>query len=389
MGNCPPIRILHISPGLGHGGAEHQLAANVAILDSTRFQSYVCHLHQRVVLADSIRASGVPVYSAHRGGKLGWIRRLRHIIELIKQLNIDIIHGSNVEGELYAGLAGKLTGRAVVSTLTNIAYGPVWLQDNPNLSNWKLRMVGTARKLVLRKTHHRTIAISEYVKNSVTEGFGLDSDTVSVIYRGISVVESPPSRQELDSVRAELDLEQCPFVVLNVGRLVPQKGQKYLIQAFAGVVEEISDAKLLIAGVGFLDHVLKETAMNLGIQHRVMFLGRRDDVPTLLGAVDVFAFPSLFEGLGVTLLEASNAGTACVASDVGPIPEIVVPDETGLLVEPGDVGQWTDALLKLAKDPQLRKRLGIQARERIASNFTIEKSVEQLENLYQSMVVNK
>jgi glycosyltransferase involved in cell wall biosynthesis len=380
------IKILHIVPNLGHGGAEHQLAANVAALDSSRFQSYVCHLHRADILANSIRADGIPVSSAYREGRTGWIKRLLFIRKLINELDIDIVHGSNVEGEIYAGLAGRLTGRAVVSTLTNIAYEPVWLQDNPNLTSWKLRVVANARKLVLRKTHHRIVAISEHVKTSAIEGFGLKSDTVSVIYRGMSQTENSPTEQSLDSLRAELDLKSCPFVVLNVGRLVPQKGQRYLLDAFAEVLREIPDARLLIAGVGFLESDLKQRTADLGIADNVNFLGRRDDVPNLLKIADVFAFPSLFEGLGVTLLEASHAGTACVASNVGPIPEIVVQGKTGLLVESANVGKWTRALLALARDPQARKQMGEKARERIGTYFSIENSAKRLETLYLDMV---
>jgi glycosyltransferase involved in cell wall biosynthesis len=177
------------------------------------------------------------------------------------------------------------------------------------------------------------------------------------------------------------------LVLLNVGRLVPQKGQRYLIEAMSMVDDP--GAVLLIAGVGFLEQELKSTAERMGVLDRVRFLGRRDDVPALLEAADVFVFPSLFEGFGVALLEACAAGKACIATSVGPIPEIITNKETGVLVPSANPEALASAIDWLVQDPGLIAAYGASAKRRVHARFSISDSVKQLEGMYEELIALK
>lgn len=133
-------------------------------------------------------------------------------------------------------------------------------------------------------------------------------------------------------------------MVGNIGRLVDQKNQKYLLEIFQMVLKEIPDSILLIVGDGALRGCLEEKSKSLGIGSAVRFLGSRDDIKDLLQAMDVFVFPSLFEGLGIVLVEAQTSGLKCIVSNT-------IPREAGIsnLIEFVDLNQrkeyWANLII--------------------------------------------
>lgn len=384
-----PKRVLHVIPCLGHGGAEHQLALNVAGLDATRFESHVVHLSPPALLAPQIKAAGVPVHSAVSEGAFGGPARLRRLLGLVRSLEIDLIHTSNIEGEFYGAALSWLSRKPAIATLTNTSDDELQLIDNPHLNRLKLAIVRNGRRGALRLGHDHYVAISHHVKDSAVRRLGLAPDKISVIYRGIQLGGSPQMRPPKRSLHGELGLNDDALVVLTVGRLVPQKGQRYLIEAMPAVLRQNPRAVLLIAGVGFLDSSLKELATRLGVSNSVRFLGRRDDVPALLESADIFVFPSVYEGLGVSLIEAAAAGKACVATAVGPLPEVIEHGESGVLVSPQSSGELAQAITRLGQDADLRARLGCRAAETAQHKFAIGRAVGQLEQVYADVLESR
>src|SRR5205085_6371889 len=162
-----------------------------------------------------------------------------------------------------------------------------------------------------RRFVDRFVAISEAVREHPIRGRSWPRERISVVDRG----------QDVDALSAAAAREPSPALegagsplVLTVGRLAPQKGQRYLLRAMADVVREFPSAQLLLAGEGHLEGELRAIADPLG--DRVRFLGLRTDVPSLLARADVFAFPSLWEGVGTALREAMLLGRPAVASDI-------------------------------------------------------------------------
>ncbi len=381
-------RILHVIPGLGHGGAEHQLLMNVERLEREKFENHICHLYPRTILAPALQEARATVHSGAASGPLGTPLRLWKLVRLIREIKPDLIHTSNVLGEMYGGIAGRLTGVPVVGTLTNTSDREVRLTDNPHLNSFKLRTVGYFRRQLVRRTHARHIAISNHVAESATSELGVDPERISVIYRGVDsdAVQPAESGATSTGIREELSLDSASPLILSVGRLVPQKGQRYLIEAMPAIRDRHPDAVLLLIGIGFLEEKLRNLADELDLQDSVRFLGRREDVPALLQAADIFVFPSLFEGLGVSLLEASGSGTPVIGTNTGPIPEIIRDGETGLLVPPADAEAIANAVSQLADDEDLRMRLGTAARDRVSKNFTIDQAVTMLEEFYETVI---
>lgn len=177
-------------------------------------------------------------------------------------------------------------------------------------------------------------------------------------------------------------LEPGGPVVGNVARLAPQKDHATLLEAFARVRAERPDARLVLVGEGELRAELEERARRLGIADSVLFTGARDDVPDLLASFDVFAFPSLFEGLCLAVIEAQAAGVPVVATPVGGIRETVVEGETGLLVEPRDAAGLASAILRLLADRELSARLSAEARRRVRDRYSVDRMVAETLRLY-------
>jgi glycosyltransferase involved in cell wall biosynthesis len=176
-------------------------------------------------------------------------------------------------------------------------------------------------------------------------------------------------------------------VLLEVARLCDVKGQRDLIAALALLGR--ADVTVLLVGEdvesqGSYKRVLEEQARRLGVDDRVRFLGRRDDVPALLAAADVLVLPSSIEGLPLVVLEAMASGVPVVATAVGGTPEAVTDGETGLLVPPGDARALAGALEGTLEDPGYARRLGEAGRRRARACFDAHSAAQRVLGLYEA-----
>jgi glycosyltransferase involved in cell wall biosynthesis len=301
----------------------------------------------------------------------------------MKQQRINIAHTSLFEADLLGGVAARLAGVPVITTLVNVPYSSVWLVDNPKLNTAKLAPVRWLRRLVLGACPAHNVAISNYVKQSSHKHLALAENKITVVRRAVSKEWMEPAPADLvNRLRVELHLNGAYPVLLNVGRLVPQKGQKYLIQGMPDVLRDFPKARLLIVGDGFLRPKLEQLRDSLGLGEQVHFLGNQIDVKALLQLCHIFVFPSIFEGLGVALLEAAALGRPCIASNVGPLPEIIQNGHSGLLVAPRSAEALAQAVIRLAGNEQESHAMGEGARETIVKRFLIDQTVKKLEAVY-------
>jgi glycosyltransferase involved in cell wall biosynthesis len=166
----------------------------------------------------------------------------------------------------------------------------------------------------------------------------------------------------------------------NVARLAEQKDHRTLVEAAAIVLERQADVRFVVAGDGELRAELEALAAPLG--ERFRFLGARDDVPDLLASFEVFAFPSRFEGLCVSVIEAQAAGVPVVATPVGGIRETVVEGETGWLVPPGDPVVLAERISWVLDHADEARPVAEEARRRARERFSVERMVERTLALY-------
>ena len=203
-----------------------------------------------------------------------------------------------------------------------------------------------------------------------------------VLYYGLDLT---PFQEQVNStsVRAELGIPQDAFVIGHVGRFALQKNHQFLIDIMAEIAQREPNMRLLLIGTGSLRPEMEERLAQLGLTDKVIFAGTRPDVPRLmLGAMDVFLFPSLYEGLGLVLIEAQAAGLPCVFSDVVPKEADVIKPLINRLSLSQSASEWAEVVLA-----QRNTDLPIQQSEALSilqcdSPFSIQKCVENLTDIY-------
>lgn len=218
----------------------------------------------------------------------------------------------------------------------------------------------------------------------ILESGGVDPARIVTVHEGVDlqhVADAPPS-----SIHEAFWLPHGAPVVLNVAALVPHKGQRHLIEAFATVVRAVPDARLVILGQGELHDSLVKQVRHLALDKHVLVPGFRADVLSLMKTADIFVMSSVMEGLGTSLLDAMACARPIVATATGGIPEVVVHDETGLLVPPRDADSLADALVTLLKDEDRARRYGAAGYERVHECFSVEHMVGQTIAVYEQML---
>jgi glycosyltransferase involved in cell wall biosynthesis len=266
-------------------------------------------------------------------------------------------------------LAGAVLARvpAVLGTVQVGNYEP------PGRSAyWQLR--------ALARGVDRYLAVSREIAAELVERLGWPAGRVEVSYNAVD-----PARFEAEApagLRAELGAGEGAPLVLTPARLDAQKGHRTLFEAIA----QLPDAVFALAGEGPERGALEALAERLGIAGRVRFLGRRDDVPQLLAACDVFALPSLYEGSSLAVLEAMAAGRAIVSSAIGGTEELIEDGRSGLLVPPGDAEALASALRRLLGDPSLRGELAASARARVRRDLTRERMAARVTGAYRELL---
>ncbi len=377
------VRILHVLEDLDTGGTEQQLAIYLLRSDVERFEHQVCLLCETGRFAEELRAAGVPIHVL-------WLRRnwdlLRAVIRLrrlVRRFAPDIIHARLYRPGLVSRTVGRLCGIPVVTTLVNMGYEPEWRVDDPHLRPWKVEIVRAMDSFTARRWDAQFVAVTEAVKQSAVRRLGIPAEKVTIVPRGLAfdamIIPSPAA---IERLKTELGCRDVYPVILNVGRLVPQKGQRYLIEAMRQVVEEFPKARLLVAGEGDLRDEFAAFIRSHGLEPSVQLLGDRTDVPILLAAADIFAFPSVVEGFGVALIEAMGYGKPCIASDIDSLREVSGGRTRALLVPSRSEDALAMAIVRLARDRGLAGRLGAAAALWARSRFDARRCARDLEAVY-------
>jgi glycosyltransferase involved in cell wall biosynthesis len=167
----------------------------------------------------------------------------------------------------------------------------------------------------------------------------------------------------------------------NAGRLVEQKGQKYLIELASILNNQHIDFKILIAGKGILKDVLISHARKLKVEDKIEFLDFMYDMSTFFKTIDIFLLPSLHEGSANIVLEAMYYAKPVVAFNISSMPEMIENNKTGYLVEFNNINEYADKVVYLIQNATFRKEMGENARNRVLSNFDINKNIKYLEEI--------
>jgi glycosyltransferase involved in cell wall biosynthesis len=206
-----------------------------------------------------------------------------------------------------------------------------------------------------------------------------------VVLNGVDTERFRPSTENVENARQRIFGMTGRPLLCTVGRLVAGKGISVLLEALELIRREAPNAALVIAGDGPRRKDLQRTAEQLGLTHRVRFLGNRDDVERIYPLCDIYVQPSHAEGISLTILEACSCGLPVVATAVGGNPEVIEDGRTGMLVPADDAQSLAEAVLRLWRRPARARRMGRAARRRVRNEFSVERMVEQYMDLYREI----
>jgi len=378
MRSLRPVTILHVIDALDVGGAQ-ELLILLARHAAPEYRSVVCSLQQGQGVRSRLEAAGAEVYvlgrprpsitNPHRF--LAYmLQGLRDIVRLCARVHPDVIHCHLSDAVLLGGMASFFTG---IPKVIITKHTPLMFPDRGRLSPRNL-----LRKAVLRFffRHARTVvAVSRQTERALRQAFALSPDRVRYIPNGVEIRASKEG-PEVHALRLRLGLARDDIAVLNVGRLVPVKGQIYLIEAIALLSDRSPNMKLFIAGDGESREGLTKCIDELGLADRVHLLGDRQDVADLLTAADIVAFSSLSEGTSLAVMEAMAAGKPIAATAIRGNMDVLTHRENALLVPAGDPRSMADALSLLATDRRLADQLGAAARNKARAECDIKQVVK-------------
>jgi glycosyltransferase involved in cell wall biosynthesis len=388
------MHVVHIIEALGPGGAERLLYTNLKHFDTTRVRSTVVTVYPHANhWLEPIRELGVPVISLDCTGPRDLPRAIAKFSSWLHTNRPDLVHSHLWGANVVARAAGRLTGVPVISSIHNPDHEEAAWSDGAGVSLTKRRIVKGIDRWTARVGNKRMIAVSEYVRQSAHRNLKFPLKNIDLLYNPIDIDELTKSsnKSRADLLR-ELNLPADAVILLNVARVSPQKGLIYALRALPKIIGEYPNAHLLSVG-GTTDPVwlreLKAEAKRLGVESHFHILGARRDVPDFLHACDLFVFPSLYEGLGIALIEAMAAGCTCLATTVGPIPEFVEHQREGILVAPRDPDAIAAAVSQLLSDPERCRQLSENARHKALEEFQPQAAADRLTEIYEEVAESK
>ena len=370
------LRILHVISYMGRGGAEMGILKLIAGLGEG-FEQRICTT--RGFDAGFVRSSfsEEKMYVAGNADlKLQF--PLFRLARIMRRYRPHIVHTRNW-GAIEAVAAAKLAGV------------PVVIHSEHGYELDMFAGLPMRRRLFRRAAYPMTdaiFAVTRELRNFHARQAWIATERMGVMYNGVDTQRFVPNQEARIAMRRELGLPEKSFVIGAVGRLVPIKDHQTLLKAAALLSASGIDVRVLLVGSGPEREKLQRQAAD-GMQSRVCFVGDSSRVPEMLNAMDVFALPSLNEGMSNTLLEAMACGLPVLATNVGGNPEIVENNINGCLFEPGDVA-WLGAKLKfLAQDPALIHQLGTSARNRAIESFSLSRMLENYRSFYLDLAARR
>ncbi|MCO7227314.1 glycosyltransferase [Pleionea sp. CnH1-48] len=297
-------------------------------------------------------------------GKNSFLNPLKmyRLYKYFKQSHIDSVILSDSKDLKASGLCAKLAGVKHIVYLRGQAK-PI---KSKFLNHWLLKNVCT----------HFIASSHETLRKSLSRLPNLlPKEKTFVVYHGLDTDEWPTTPAALK------ESDSAPVLITNIGRLIPDKGQHFLIQAAKILRDEGCNFKIEIVGTGGLETTLQQMIENEELTNYVELVGFNDNIPEYLKSVDIFALSSVSEGFGFVTVEAMLSFKPIVAFNMSSMPELIEHQKTGLLAEHPNVEEFAQYLKQLIQSPELREKLGQAAAQSAREKFSLADRTDELESV--------
>ena len=373
-------RLLHIITGLSTGGAERALY-NVLSGDlAEHFDCSVLSLRDEGTFGPRIRDLNIPVHVMGMQSSLAAYKHVRHLRDVVKQIQPDVIQGWMYHGNLAATAAARFTldGKAKVAwNIRHCLY---------SLSAEKLMT-----RQVIRANRWLSPGVDAILYNSRLsreqhQVFGFAASRGQVIPNGFDTELLSPDQERRLMTRHTLNIPEQARVIGHVARFHPMKQHAAFLHAAMEVMHQYVDVHCLLVGRNVnLENPVLADIVPIDLISRFHFVGERSDVPDLMRAMDIFCLSSCSEAFPNVLGEAMALGVPCVATDVGDSRDII--GDTGIIVSPADSRPLASCLAKmLEKSGEQRSTLGRMARARVVDRYALPNIVAQYQTVYERLV---
>jgi glycosyltransferase involved in cell wall biosynthesis len=373
----PALHVAYLSAGLQERGYDTTLVAGSLALGEESMSSVAERLGVPIVTVPELHREISPLRD---------LRSVYHVAELIRELRPQILHTHTAKAGAIGRLAAMLAGDAAPPIVVHTFHGHVLRGYFGPLRSGFFRLL--ERWLARRTTS--LIAVSPEVRDDLVSLGIAPVEKFAVVRLGIELdsrVGSPDGNGH--ETRRLLGIPPDRFVVGWIGRMTGVKRTDDVLLALKRLRDQGVDAVLCMVGDGPDRDAVERRAHDLGIVRDSFFLGYQDDVAPFYAAFDALILPSANEGTPVSAIEALAGGRPVVATRVGGVPDVVRDGVDGFLVEPGDVDAMADRLAALAADEDLRRRMGEAGRADVHQRYSVERLLDDIDELYRRLLVSR
>ena len=351
-------------------GVKRLFAWTLPRFDPARFDVSLVSLRKKDTSEDTLEQYGIDVTYLHKG-KFD-PATLTALLKVMDRKQTQVLHLHGYGATTFGRIAAAMRGTAVL----------LHEHANHTTTPWFQQVADS----LLAPYTDVAIAVSASTAEFTMRARRIPPEKMKVVYLGAPLEEFGRLRspQEIAAARAALGIAPGTFAVGTVTRLMPAKGNRYLVDAVKPIVDQVPEAHVYIAGEGELREELEAQARALGVTDRLHFLGFQRDVAAVLSAFDLVVFPSLWEGTPLTSFEALAMGKPIVSTDADGLRDILRDQVDAVIVPREDGRAIADAVVALERDPARRAALGAEA-QRTSRRYDIDVYVRKMERLYELM----
>ncbi len=358
------INLLHIEWSNGWGGQEIRIFSETSELIE-RGNNVIIAAQPGSQLLDKANRANIPTFSLHMSKGVNIIA-IYKLVRLIKKKNIDIIHTHSSVDSRTGGIAGKISGIPVVRSRH------ISIPVSQSRLTWFQYM----------KLADKVITSGEFIRNTLIKENNMIPDHIVSIPAGADEKKYTNNAQVKD-VRKEFGLTSDQFVIGMVSVLRSWKGHNYVIEAIKALKEEIPNIHLLVVGDGPKKNEILDLISQHSLDKYITLTGYQKDPIPFYKSMDVIILPSYAgEATSQTLPQAMLMGKPVISTDIGGLPEVVINNETGLVVPPKNSQAIASSILNMYSDIELRNKLAIQGRNHALKFFTFNKMIDSTYNVY-------